>query len=96
MFFASNDTTFQPMNASIVSLNVLVDKYLVLCTPNGFGCPKINCFFMQQEFCVKYNGYHRTFALPSKQYFRNKIQMSTICQYLLVVNGAISLLIISE
>ena len=40
---------------------------------------------MQQEFCVKCNGYHWTFALPSKYYFRNAIQMSMICQYLLVV-----------
>ena len=29
MFFASNDTYFQPMNASNVSLNVLVDKSIV-------------------------------------------------------------------
>ena len=29
IFFASNDTTFQPMNASSVSLNVLVDKSIV-------------------------------------------------------------------
>ena len=44
--FASNDTTFQPMNASNVSLNMLVDKYLVLCTSNGCGCPKGNDFCM--------------------------------------------------
>ena len=29
IFFASNDTTFQPMNASSISLNVLVDKTIV-------------------------------------------------------------------
>ena len=29
IFFASTDTTFQPMNASSVSLNVLVDKSIV-------------------------------------------------------------------
>ena len=55
-----------------------------------FGCPKGNCFFMWQEFCVKCNGYHWTFALQSKPYFRNAVQMSKICQYLLVVNGTTS------
>ena len=29
IFFATDDTTFQPMNASNVSLNVLVDKSIV-------------------------------------------------------------------
>ena len=33
-----------------------VVSYLVLCTSNGCGCPKGNCFFMQQEFVSRVMG----------------------------------------
>ena len=48
-------------------------------------------FYVTRIF-VNHNGYHQTFAPSSKPYFRNAIQMSMVCQYLLVVNGTISLL----
>ena len=73
MFFASNDTTFQPMNACNVSLNVLVDKYLVLCTSNGCGCPKGNCFFCNKNFVSSIMGITEHLRcqvnlFPEKQY----------------------------